>query len=285
MTFGARGRGLALAIVLAATFVGAGVTERTEVAAQGCGSRAVVVVQSPDHALNVTKSICFDGSVTGLRALELAGATPATYGFSGQGAAVCKLYGVGNDPSSCLIGPGGQYWAYYRAAPGASAWTYSRGGASSTTVVDGAVEGWRYGTGAAPGFVSFCSVVGCAPSPTEPPATAPPPAPPPAAPVEDPPSAIPGQPTAPSTTSSSAGNDTDVKGANDATTNTRKAASSDTESSGERSEAVEVAAAASSNDDGGGGSPAGLIVASAVVAGAVAGGLWLRRRRRGPAPG
>jgi hypothetical protein len=28
-----------------------------------------------------------------------------------------------------------------------------------------------------------------------------------------------------------------------------------------------------------------LIVASAVVAGAVAGGLWLRRRRRGPAPG
>ena len=42
-------------------------------------------------------------------------------------------------------------------------------GASTTTVTDGSVEGWRYGTGGAPGFVSFCAVVGCGPPPTEPP--------------------------------------------------------------------------------------------------------------------
>ena len=120
--------------------------------------------------------ICFSGAISGLDALQLAGANPLTYGFAGQGAAVCQLFGVGNPAdSSCLIGPGGQYWAYYRAAPGAGGWTYSRGGASSTTVVDGAVEGWRYGTGAAPGFVGFCAVVGCGPPPTEaPPPTAPP---------------------------------------------------------------------------------------------------------------
>ena len=67
---------------------------------------------------------------------------------------MCALYGVGNPAdSNCLIGPGGAYWAYYRAGPGATGWTYSRGGASGTTVTDGSVEGWRYGTGAAPAFV------------------------------------------------------------------------------------------------------------------------------------
>src|SRR4029077_1433092 len=122
--------------------------------------------------------------ISGLDALQLAGANPVTYGFAGQGAAVCQLYGVGNPADqSCLIGPGGQYWAYFRAAPGAGGWTYSRGGAASTTVVDGSVEGWRYGAGGAPGFVAFCSVVSCAPPPTSPPPTAPPVTAPPVAPA------------------------------------------------------------------------------------------------------
>ena len=53
-----------------------------------------------------------------------------TYGFAGQGAAVCALDGVGNPADqSCLIGPNGQYWAYFRARGGRRGWTYSRGGA------------------------------------------------------------------------------------------------------------------------------------------------------------
>src|SRR5215207_1147899 len=157
MTTRARSRALLLAVALVAALVGGtlgpATSARADVTAAGCSARAVVVVEPGPGPL----TICFDGSISGLEALQLAGANPATYGFSGQGAAVCQLYGVGNPAdSSCLVGPGGQYWAYYRAAPGASSWTYSRGGASTTTVTDGSVEGWRYGTGGAPGFVSFC---------------------------------------------------------------------------------------------------------------------------------
>ncbi len=167
----------AVRIVLVAAvglaLAGVGSVARADVAAQGCSAQAVVVVEPGPGAV----SICFDGSISGLEALQLAGANPVTYGFSGQGGAVCQLYGVGNAAdSNCLIGPGGQYWAYSRAAPGASGWTYSRAGASTTTVTDGSVEGWRYGTGGAPVFVPFCSVVSCAPPPTEaPPPTAAPP--------------------------------------------------------------------------------------------------------------
>ena len=95
--------------------------------------------------------IHFDGSINGIDALQLAGANPVTYGFAGQGAAVCALDGVGNPADqSCLIGPHGEYWAYYVAHDGSTGWAYSRGCACTTTVRDGDVEGWRYGTGAAP---------------------------------------------------------------------------------------------------------------------------------------
>src|ERR1700712_4578759 len=138
MKLGARGRGQLLSVALAASFVGVASPARADVSAQGCTSRAVVVVEPGPGAV----TICFDGTISGLDALQLAGANPVTYGFSGQGAAVCQLYGQGNSAdSSCLIGPGGQYWAYYRAGPGAAGWTYSRGGASSSTVTDGSVEG------------------------------------------------------------------------------------------------------------------------------------------------
>src|SRR4051812_26285365 len=166
MTVGARRRAVLFAVALVAAVAGPAAVARADVTTQGCSARAVVVVEPGPGPV----TICFDGSISGLDALQLAGANPATYGFAGQGGAVCQLFGVGNPAdSSCLTGPGGQYWAYYRAGPGAGSWTYSRGGASTTTVTDGSVEGWRYGTGGAPGFVSFCAVVGCAPPPTDPP--------------------------------------------------------------------------------------------------------------------
>jgi hypothetical protein len=305
MTSSVRGRGLLLAIALAASFLGSTGSARADVTAAGCSARAVIVVEPGPGPT----TICFDGSISGLEALQLAGANPVTYGFAGQGAAVCQLFGVGNPAdSSCLIGPGGQYWAYYRAGPGAGGWTYSRAGATQTTVTDGSVEGWRYGTGAAPGFVSFCSVVGCGPPPTEaPPATQ---APPPvtAAPASGgsvtPPA---GDTTAPTTAAgkdsgkgkadgatsgeSTATDAKDGKDTADAKDASKDSATSSTRKSGtktsqrrEQSDTVEVAAG-SGGGGSDGGSPVGVIVALAVVAVAVAGGLLLRHRRRGPAPG
>jgi hypothetical protein len=299
MMLGARGRGLLLAGVLAASFLGVTTPAYADAGAQGCSARAVVVVEPGPGPV----TICFDGTISGLVALQLAGANPVTYGFAGQGAAVCQLYGVGNPAdSSCLIGPGGQYWAYYRAGPGATGWTFSRAGASSTTVTDGSVEGWRYGTGAAPGFVSFCSVAGCASPPTDPPpATA---ATPPAtgAPSATAPSATGGAPesSAPASGASDAkpgatasgvpgqGDDsaspagTSAEAAPSTTGKGGHSASSDDR--GHRSGTVEVAAG-SAGGGGGGGSPAGVIVALVIVGAGVTGGLWLRRRRRGPASG
>jgi hypothetical protein len=89
---------------------------------------------------------------------------------------VCALDGVGHEAtqSSCLgTADDPRYWAYFRAPSGASAWTYSRECACSSTVGDGDVEGWRFGTGQQPPFASFCAVAGCAPPPTAAPAPAP----------------------------------------------------------------------------------------------------------------
>ena len=111
-----------------------------------------------------TSVIEFSGSVSGLEALQLAGASPETHHYGALGQAVCKLYGAGDAavPDQC---PGG--WQYFRAVGGAGGWTQSGLGASNTVVHDGDVEGWRYGGGAPP-FQSFCAVAGCAPPPAPP---------------------------------------------------------------------------------------------------------------------
>jgi hypothetical protein len=154
---------IALAFVLASVF---GALDATASPASAATATAVVVI---DTGTNVRSAVIhFEGTVTGIEALQLAGANPVTYGYAGQGAAVCELDGVGNPPSSCLIGPNSEYWAYFVSRDGATSWTYARGCACSSTVGDGAVEGWRYGTGAAPrASASFCAYVSCAaPAPT-----------------------------------------------------------------------------------------------------------------------
>ncbi len=62
---------------------------------------------------SVTRVISFSGSISGLQALSLAGASPVTTVYGGQGYAVCKLLGVGNEPDSCLgTSSDPRYWAY-----------------------------------------------------------------------------------------------------------------------------------------------------------------------------
>jgi hypothetical protein len=221
-------------------------------------SRAVVVVGSTPRV------ITFSGTITGIQALRKV-ASVSTIGYGGLGEAVCAIDGVGNPatPNECLTGPNGEYWAYFRASPGASGWQYSGQGAGATTVSDGWVEGWRYGTGGAPPFSSFCAVAGCSP-PTTPPAA--PSTPSGAAPGDGAPGAgEPGETTtsAPRTGSGDA-----------TTTDDRRDRDRDDET------AVRGAASSRGGDGGDGGSPWGVVAGGIVVAGLGASGWWIRRSRR-----
>ena len=172
----ARWRSLGLAIFLAASALGLSVAP-----AQAAGAhRALVVVDTGTTTYRQVITFTED-SVTGLRALELAGANPVLYSYSGQGGAVCRLFGVGRDSGpGCLGGADGdnRYWAYFRAPSGTSSFTYSRAGAGSVQVHDGDVEGWKFGTGQAPDWSavpapSTTTTVAPAPPPTAPPASGP----------------------------------------------------------------------------------------------------------------
>lgn len=129
------------------------------------GSRAVVVVDT--GASVKIRLISFSAeSISGLEALQIAGASPETIGFSQQGVAVCRLFEVGNPatPSLCLgTGADPRYWAYHRSEPGANTYRYSPVGAGATRVNNGSVEAWHYGTGSPAAYVAFCQVAECAP--------------------------------------------------------------------------------------------------------------------------
>lgn len=122
--------------------------------------RAAVII---DTGAGV-KKICVhfvEASISGLEALQRADATPVVQTFGGIGGAVCALCGRGCDAgSTCLTCQAPNYWAYLRAAAGSSGYTYSRAGASATRVHDGDVEGWRWGTGAPPGYIAVAQVCG-----------------------------------------------------------------------------------------------------------------------------
>jgi hypothetical protein len=123
----------------------------------GPNGQAVVVIGNSEHVVQV------GGGMSGIAALRsVADVVTLNYGGS-LGEAVCEINGVGDaaQPSSC---PGG--WRYYRAANGASGWTYSGAGPSNTTVRPGDVEGWGYNS--TPPFRPFCSVAQCAPPPPPP---------------------------------------------------------------------------------------------------------------------
>jgi hypothetical protein len=266
-------------------------------------NRAVVVIDTGGGSRRAV--IEFSGTITGIQALQLAGANPGTRGYAGQGVAVCTLDGVGHAPDdSCLGTPSDpRYWAYFQAQDGAGGWTYSRGCACSSVVGDGDVEGWRFGTGQAPPFASFCAVAGCAPPPPPPPPPAPDPAP--AAQGE---SASPGGagPAAPGGAAPSSN-----AGSADSTTGTAPSGSADNPASSispntatdpstpsetrrgshvtnptmtgngdrERNEERALDATRRGGDDEGSGSPWGVIVAGGVAAGIGAFAIALRRRR------
>ena len=121
-------------------------------------NRAAVIVDTGQ----TVKKICVrfsEDSISGKDLLDRAGVDPVYRTYSGEGVAVCALCGKGCPPdSSCLTCGGNSYWAYHRAPSGTTTFTASSRGAGTTSVRDGDVEGWRWGTGAPPEWESVQTV-------------------------------------------------------------------------------------------------------------------------------
>ena len=106
--------------------------------------------------------ITFTGSISGLAALQKAGFSPTVRSFGGIGGAVCaidvggKTFGCPAD-GTCLTCAEPDYWDYSQAAAGTTQFSNSRAGAGATTVANGDIEGWRWGTGATPTYMSISS--------------------------------------------------------------------------------------------------------------------------------
>ena len=286
-----RVRAALAALAVTVLCAGAGVVS-TAAPASAAGSSAVVVIDTGGGVQWAT--ISFSGTITGVQELQLAGASLATYGFAGQGLAVCAINGTGHAATddACLGTPDDpEYWAYFRAPSGATGWSYARQGGGSSTVGDGDVEGWRYGTGAPP-RVGVCDVTDCAPpAPPEQPAggAGPVPAADPGGAAANPPggsggAGAPGAATA-ATVDPTATGDTPTAETAPPTTAPGTGAGSDAAkgATGRSRGATRALGPIRSGGDGGSGSPVGVLAAAALVA--LIGGVALVLRRRARSPG
>lgn len=123
--------------------------------------RAAVIIDTG----TMVKSVCVrfrEDAISGIDALARAQVDPVLQAFSGKGAAVCALCGVGCPAGdSCLTcNPDGKFWSYSRAPAGTTGLRTAGVGASSTTVRDGDVEGWRWALGGTPPFSTVEEVCG-----------------------------------------------------------------------------------------------------------------------------
>ena len=119
---------------------------------------AAVIVETGAEVHRVVVAFSSE-SISGVEALQLAGADPQVAGFTGLGAGVSALYGVGHPAiaSDCLgTSTDPRFWAYWHVPAGRSGFddsTFSRAGAGTVRVHDGDVEGWRWGSREPPAFV------------------------------------------------------------------------------------------------------------------------------------
>jgi hypothetical protein len=114
-------------------------------ACAGEGHRAALVIDTGSEDVRYCVELD-DDSVTGIELIELAGAQHDLeyhLGFGGQ--AVCMLAGVGPTGDDCFE-EYPDFWGYWR-GDGSGGWEWSATGAGSTSVEDGDVEGWTWGSG------------------------------------------------------------------------------------------------------------------------------------------
>jgi len=88
---------------------------------------------------------CDPTTTTGLAAMEVAGFTPT--GTSQYGDAfVCLIDGYPQSQSCTSTPPASASWSFWLADAGATAWTYSPGGAATLQPRPGSVEAWTFGS-------------------------------------------------------------------------------------------------------------------------------------------
>ncbi len=286
--------GLALTTVVPAT-VGSSQADAAAV------NRAGVVVDPGDGSGPHTACVWFEEeSISGLELLARSTFDAGVRAFGGLGGAVCSIDGTGcSTDSACLSCGGSQYWAYAIAAPGATSFTEAQGGAGSRTITDGAVDGWRWGSGEPPVYRSIDRICPAspppapiAPPPPQPPAPVAPspvrpdPAPAPVAPVTVAPAGATTTTVAARTgsTTTSVPGSTVVSSSVPSSTSTPSTPSTTMTTAAEGPDVAVAAAAirsASESDDGSGGGTGALAVAAVVLAaGLGAGAFWRLRRAR-----
>lgn len=152
-----RGR-LGPVVVVALGLAVVGLSAGGPAAPAGRGPRLQTIAATTSHAAVVidtgqeVKKFCLafpEEEISGAEALRRVDAQVQFASFGSRGQAVCSLCGTGCPSSNCFCDPN-RFWAYHRAGPGGAPYSFSRTGASATTVRNGDVEGWKWGGGEAP---------------------------------------------------------------------------------------------------------------------------------------
>jgi len=242
------------------------VTGAAPACAAATGPHAALVIETGDRDLRLC--VALDASsVSGTHLIELAGEQQhLAYAFGSGGQAVCRLAGTGPQGDDCFADYP-DFWGYWRNDGGG--WTWSSTGAASTSVDDGDLEAWVWGSGDTgsthgrpPALTTADVCTAPSPAPTAPSSSAAPPT-----------GASDAGTTSPTTTASPS-HARPSRGPSDGPTSPAGSTASPTL----------LAAAEQGAPPGGGGPGAGLFLALAFGAALAAGG-WLRLRATRHRPG
>ncbi|GIJ79956.1 hypothetical protein SAMN05443287_102478 [Micromonospora phaseoli] len=146
---------LAVAVVAAGLIVVEPSPRAAQAAACTGTSGVTVVVDYGPLGGGVQVACALGDPATGLAALQGAGFTVT--GTQRWGLAfVCRINGQPTAASDPCINtpPASAYWSYWHASGSGAAWSYSTLGAGSYNPAPGTVEGWSFGSGAAPGITA-----------------------------------------------------------------------------------------------------------------------------------
>jgi len=102
-------------------------------------NKAYIAIQLGEDD-NLIREVKFDGVITGLEALQQTGFEVITKDY-GWGIAVCSINGVGCPAENCFCDS--EFWNYTRWVT--ETWQDPGASASTITITNGAVEGWRWG--------------------------------------------------------------------------------------------------------------------------------------------
>ncbi|WP_348650215.1 hypothetical protein [Verrucosispora sp. WMMD573] len=147
---------IAVAAVVAVGLIAVEPSPRAAQAAACTGTTGVTVVVDYGSLGGGVQVACALGDpATGLAALQGAGFTVT--GTQRWGLAfVCRINGKPTAATEPCINtpPASAYWSYWHASGSGAAWTYSTLGATSYNPAPGTVEGWSFGSGAAPSITA-----------------------------------------------------------------------------------------------------------------------------------